>query len=529
MADSTAEASEQTKAQSEKDSEGPESSSGVGGESQKELKDSRPEKPSNPWIKRLLMLGVLIGLIFGAVAALPTIRMALDTVSTDDAYINGHVTMLASRVSGQVSKVLVDDNMRVRRGDILVQLDREPYEIQLAISKAAVVSAEASLAQARAGVRGELAQAGSYRYQLERSMEDVKSKLAELRSDLAALGSARATLELARANLARGEQLLPGGGISKEDVDLRRQSVKVDESNVEQALQKIYSLRAGLGLTAKPAKEEEMGQTPPDLDQTYSGVRQALAQLIQSGAQFGYFPSSQDASPKDVLTEFYRLDPEGNLDRILAKLLPQAPEIKVAEAKLLQARSDLAKVELDLRYCNVVSEIDGVVTRRNVNTGNNVQMGQNLMAVRSEWEIWVDANYKESQLTDLRIGQRVVCRVDMYGKGREFEGRITGFTMGTGQTLSLLPAQNATGNFVKVVQRLPVRIELTNFDPDKTPLFIGLSVEPRVYFKEKASGPNAGEFLQPNQSLPQRPTTDRLGDGRPSDADRASAFGPPVR
>ncbi len=137
------------------------------------------------------------------------------------------------------------------------------------------------------------------------------------------------------------------------------------------------------------------------------------------------------------------------------------------------------------------------MTRRNVNPGNYVQVGQSLMAVRSLTEIWIDCNFKETQLADLRIGQRVKLEVDMYGSRREFEGRITGFTMGTGQTLSLLPPQNATGNFVKIVQRLPVRVELTDYHPEKTPLFVGLSVMPYVYFKEPPKGPHAGEFLQP--------------------------------
>ena len=168
--------------------------------------------------------------------------------------------------------------------------------------------------------------------------------------------------------------------------------------------------------------------------------------------------------------------------------MPQAPAVRQAEAKLLQARRDLAQAELNLRYCDVASEIDGVVTRRNVNPGNNVQAGQSVMAVRSLTEIWIDANFKETQLADLRIGQRVRCEVDMYGSRREYEGRITGFTMGTGQTLALLPPQNATGNFVKIVQRLPVRVELTDYDPDKAPLFVGLSVVPYVYYKEPAHG-----------------------------------------
>jgi membrane fusion protein (multidrug efflux system) len=137
-----------------------------------------------------------------------------------------------------------------------------------------------------------------------------------------------------------------------------------------------------------------------------------------------------------------------------------------------------------------------VVTRRNVNPGNNVQAGQNLMAIRSLREIWVDANFKETQLRDLRIGQPVDLYVDMYGGRQVFNGRVSGFTMGTGSTLALLPPENATGNYVKVVQRLPVRIELEGYDPGKSPLFIGTSVVPYVYINKPATGPDAGKFLQ---------------------------------
>jgi membrane fusion protein, multidrug efflux system len=136
------------------------------------------------------------------------------------------------------------------------------------------------------------------------------------------------------------------------------------------------------------------------------------------------------------------------------------------------------------------------VTRRNANPGDCVQVGQNLMAIRSLTDIWVDANFKETQLRDLRIGQPVDLYLDMYGGRQVFKGRISGFTMGTGSTLALLPAQNATGNFVKVVQRLPVRIDLEGYDPDKNPLFIGTSVVPYVYIDRPPTGPDAGKFLQ---------------------------------
>src|SRR5262249_48081703 len=145
------------------------------------------------------------------------------------------------------------------------------------------------------------------------------------------------------------------------------------------------------------------------------------ADLIQSAALFGYFPASWNVTPKQAIEEFYKQDPKGDIDRIYSKLIPLAPLIKQAEAKLLQAQRDLDQAELNLRYCDVVSEIDGVVTRRNVNPGNNVQAGQSLMAVRSLTEIWIDANFKETQLADLRIGQQVKIEVDMYGSRKEFK------------------------------------------------------------------------------------------------------------
>jgi membrane fusion protein (multidrug efflux system) len=459
--------------------------------------------PSHQLRKWVVLATILIGLAIAGYLLVPWVTLALNTVSTDDAYINGHVTFVAPRVAGQVSKVLVDDNYRVKKGDVLVQLDKEPFQIQVAIKTAAVDVAQTNLNAAQAQVRGQVAQARANRFKLEHAIEDVNNQIANLRAAVATLHSRRATLQLAEANLKRGEELAPSGGISKEDLDQRRQTVKVDQATADQALEQVYAIRVGLGLAAQPAKGHELTEVPPDLDQNFSAVRQALGDLIYSASQFGYMTNSWNGTPKEAIAEFYKQDPQGNLDRIYARLIPLAPAIKQAEAKLQEARADLNQALLDLRYCDVVSEIDGVVTRRNVNPGNNVQVGQSLMAVRSLTEIWIDANFKETQLANLRIGQKVHCEVDMYGSRKEFEGRISGFTMGTGQTLALLPPQNATGNFVKIVQRLPVRIELTDYDPEKATLFVGLSVTPYVYYKEPAAGPHAGEYLQPPYTLPQ--------------------------
>ena len=282
------------------------------------------------------------------------------------------------------------------------------------------------------------------------------------------------------------------------------------EAAVKQALEEVHEARVALGLDPHP-EGKDLTDVPADLNQTFSGVSEALNALLQSMTQVGFPLGSVTHTPRQALDEFARRDKDGNIDRILERMVPEAPAVRQAEAKLLQARRDLAQAELNLRYCDIVSEIDGVVTSRSVNPGNNVSSGQSLMTVRSLTEIWIDANFKETQLADLRIGQRVRCEVDMYGGRREFEGRITGFTMGTGQTLSLLPPQNATGNFVKIVQRLPVRIELTDYDPDKAPLFVGLSVTPYVYYKEPATGPHAGDVLRPPRPRPRGPAVSGAG------------------
>ncbi|MGH7171671.1 MAG: efflux RND transporter periplasmic adaptor subunit [Gemmataceae bacterium] len=457
------------------------------------------------------MLGILATLVVSGYFLYPVVQTMLNTVSTDDAYVNSHVTFVAPRVSGQVSRVLVDDNYPVKKGALLVQLDKEPYQVQVKIKQAAVTAAEADLVAAKAQVRALVAQARANRFKLKHAIEDVNNQIANLRAAVATMKSRVATLDLAKLNLRRGERLAPSGGISKEDLDQRRQTAKVDEAMVDQALQQVYAIRVSLGLPLQPAKGHGLTEVPPDLEENYSAVRQALGELLQSAAQFGYLPSSWTATPKQTIEEFYKQDPEGNLNRIYEHIIPLAPAIKQAQAKLDQARRDLDQANLNLRYCDIVSEIDGVVTRRNVNPGNNVSVGQSLMAVRSLTEIWIDANFKETQLADLRIGQRVRCEVDMYGSRRDYEGRITGFTMGTGQTLALLPPQNATGNFVKIVQRLPVRIELIDYDSDKAPLFVGLSVEPFVYYKEPSDPkvPNAGKMLQVLAPLPQGATEPR--------------------
>ena len=445
------------------------------------------------WRSRLIGVAILpVALIAGV----PWVRQSLNTVSTDDAYVNGHVTLVAPRVAGKVVRVLVDDNNRVRKGQLLLQLDKEPFQVQVNIARAAVEASRADLVAAQAQVRGAEGQTRSLRFSLEQAIEDVHNRIAMLRSKVATLESQKALLVRVKADYDRAVPLLDVGGIPQQEVDDRRQAFLVAQAQVEGALQDVYQIRAGLGLPPKPTTGDDLAQVPPDLDQTFSAVRQAQASLVQAAAQLGV-TGSFNQTPAEMIAEFYKRDPQGDIDRIYAQLLKDAPAAKQAESKLAQTQRNLEQAELNLRYCDVGAEIDGVVTRRQVNPGNNVIVGQSLMALRSLTEIWVDANFKETQLAALRIGQAVDLDVDMYGRRHRFQGRVSGFTAGTGSTLALLPAENATGNFVKVVQRLPVRIELLDYDPDREPLFVGLSVTAHVRVDAPPSGPDAGQVLQP--------------------------------
>ena len=459
----------------------------------------QPLKPSvKPPRKRrrwLIVVGTLVAAVL-LLIGIPRVIHAFNTISTDDAYVNGYVTFVAPRVSGQVTRVLVEDNNRVKKGDVLVELDPKPYQVQVAIKQATLDTAHANLLLAQANVRGLLAQARSNRFKLARAIEDVDNQVALIRARVATWEQEKATLLLAQQEFDRAERLLATKVVSQEEYDERREALDVAKAQVSQALENVYQARVALGLPAQPREGKTLADVPEDLDQTFSSVRQAQADLGQSAAELGYFPSSYNLTPRQMLEEFQRRDPSGNLDRIYAEIVNTAPSLKVAETNVVQAQSDLDQAKLNLSYCTVYAEIDGVITRRNVNPGDNLQAGQSVMAIRSLRDIWIDANFKETQLRNLRIGQHVDLELDMYGGKHLFEGRISGFTMGTGSTLALLPAQNATGNFVKVVQRLPVRIDVVNYDPDKLPLFVGLSVTPTVDLRSTPTGPNAGKFLQ---------------------------------
>ncbi|MGA2233289.1 MAG: biotin/lipoyl-binding protein, partial [Tepidisphaeraceae bacterium] len=347
--------------------------------------------------KWFILAALIFVLALSAYFFTPDIITALNTVSTDDAYVNGYVTFVAARVPGQVVSVLVDDDFRVKKGDLLVELDKTPYEVQVEIKKAALVTAQANLDAASAQARAEVGSARAARFALQHAIESVDTQVADLRAAVATYNSSQAALDLAKSNLNRAEALAPNGAVSQQDLDVRREELKVEAAAVEQSLQQVYAARAGLGLPTEPAQGKPLDDVPPNLDQNFSTVSQDLAALQQAVSQLGYRFVQWNGTPNEVIEQFLKLDAHGNINNIVNYLLTNAPVIKQAQANLLQAQSDLDQAQLNLSYCDVVSDIDGVVTGRNVNPGDNVATAQDLMAVRSLKEIWIDANFKETQ------------------------------------------------------------------------------------------------------------------------------------
>jgi membrane fusion protein (multidrug efflux system) len=254
---------------------------GVSVERASEPAQKAPATPAHhrPRWKQRLAMGVLAALVLAAIwkFGVPWIELTLNTVSTDDAYVNGHVTFVAARVSGQIARVLVDDNNRVHKGDVLAQLDREPHEDEVAVKRAAVDTAKADLLAAMAAVRGLEAQARGQYWQLQNAMEDVDNRVALLHARVAALDKSNATLKLAQLEFARAEQLLPSSTISRQEYDRRQAALSVSQAEVTQATADVHQIRVSLGLPAQP-KSGDLGEVPPDLDQTFSSVRDVCRQ-----------------------------------------------------------------------------------------------------------------------------------------------------------------------------------------------------------------------------------------------------------
>ena len=315
--------------------------------------EAPPSRPG-PARRRKLLIGVLGALVVvaAAVFGIPWIELTFSTVSTDDAYVSEHVTFVAPRVGGQVSRVLVDDNNRVHKGELLAELDKEPFRSQSRrkgppstwpMRTCRPPSPRCAASRERPG-----AGAGA----LQHAVEGVDNQIALLHARVADLDKSKAALSLAQVEFDRAKQLVGTAAISRELYDQRQAELTTANANVNEALAEVYQIRVSLGLPAQPEKGESLDQVPADLDQTFSSVLQAQAGLIESAAQLGVI-HSYDQSPKQMLDRFEK---QGDIDRVFAQLTAKAPAVKQAEAKLEQAEARSGPGRAEPQYCDIVAD-----------------------------------------------------------------------------------------------------------------------------------------------------------------------------
>ena len=465
--------------------------------------------PKPSWWQRNRKWFILGAILLALIAAflvwgLPIIREMLDTVSTDDAFVNGHVTYVSPRVDGVITEVLVDQNDRVLAGTLLLRLDREPFDVKVAQSEANLEEAKAQFAQSKGEARTQLAKARASYYQRKNAQEQLRRQIATLRARVATLRAQQSSEALASVDQRRIENLTARGSATQAELDERNNTLKVAQEQVKEARASIQEARAVLGLAPN---EEAPLEIPPDLVKQQSTIQSADSDIAGALAAVGIVIDTNDVEGTKSFEEFLEKDGGDLGDNGLDSIIEAAPGVKVAAAAVRQAERQLQDAQLQLSYTEIFSEIAGYVQDRSANPGNRVEPGQTLMSIRPD-EIWIEANYKETQIRYMKIGDPVDVEVDAY-PDRVFKGRVSGFSPGTGLSESLLPPQNATGNYVKVTQRLPIRIDLVEPNPPETPLFIGLSVVPKVRFKERPTGPGAGQRLH----SPRMTAAPDVGDG----------------
>ena len=454
----------------------------------------KPEKKPRHWIRRILIFAALAAVIGAALYwGVPAVKWALDTTTTDDAFVSGHTTNVSPRVEGVVTEVMVERNDRVEPGTVLVRLDREPYEIALAQSEASLVEARSNLELSKAQVRAQLATARGAFFQRKNLQEALRSRIKSLEAQVATLRSNQSSQNLAAIDQRRLENLVKRGSATQAELDQRNNTLDVANQRVKEAWTQIDETRAALGL---PSNYDNPLDVPANLTEQQSGIQNAVSSISSSLAQIGIPFDAHDIKPGEAFEQIIHMDSSQGLEDAFGRIVERAPAVKVATSTVQRAERDLDNARLRLSWTEIKSEIAGYVQDRSANPGNRVEPGQTLVSIRPDY-VWVDANFKETQLHHIEIGMPVDMYVDAYPK-KVFKGRVSGFLPGTGLSESLLPPENATGNYIKVTQRLAVRIELVEPNPADTPLFIGLSVVPYVKIKERPGGPDAGKRLHPD-------------------------------
>jgi membrane fusion protein (multidrug efflux system) len=402
-----------------------------------------PKGLKNPKVRSLLVVGGLV--LLAALFALLVYYHNRET--TDDAQVDGHITPIASKIYGRVAEVLVTDNEPVKAGQVLVKIDPRDYQAALDQAKAALALAESEAASAgvdvhrtrenvASGTSNADAQLSGALADLERARVTYEqARTSDLAWAQANIEKSRANAELAQADLARYKPLLDKGEISKQQYDAAKANADATAS-------------------ALRADQEKLAQAQRAVDIT-------RAQALAAGARVEQAKASVAGAHADLRQVSMRTsDAQGKF------------------AKVQQAHAALAAAELNLGYTEIIAPVAGVATHKQVEPGQIVQQGQGLLVVVPLQDVWVTANFKETQLRRMRAGQKAYVRVDTYGE--TFPGHLDSIAGATGAMLSLLPPENATGNYVKVVQRIPVKIVLDPIPQEKAILRPGMNVDATV-------------------------------------------------
>jgi membrane fusion protein, multidrug efflux system len=405
-------------------------------------------------VKRVLLVTLaavvtLAALGYGAYAW----HHAITYVVTDDAYVEGTVSPVSAKVAGHVVELLVDDHRHVKQDDLLLRVDPRDYQAKVDQARAAVMMAESQLRAATERVRVAREMAAGQRAQAEASaigaesarlsaLEILESQRAAVAARRSALGAARAELdstlalrEQAQRELERVSKLVAGGLVAQRDHDqavagasTAAAASRAAQARVEQAERDLTAAEADLRL-------RESGYEPQGIGLGMARARAADARARQIQAE----AVGQEVGVREA-------------------------ERELSAAQLRQAKANLALAELQLSYTEVRAPVEGVVSKRGVELGQVVQSGQPLMAIVPLHDVWIVANFKETQLARLQPGMRADIRVDTF-RDAVFTGVVDSISAGTGARFSLLPPENATGNWVKVVQRVPVKIRLEGRHP----------------------------------------------------------------
>jgi membrane fusion protein (multidrug efflux system) len=444
------------------------------GEEQHEPLESPPPpaKPARrPWVRALLGVAAVAGIGVGVAYYL----YSLSYESTDDAFIDGHVVPVSARVAGHVAKVYVTDNQWVRQGEVLVELDPNDYDARLAAAEAALAAARAGrnsrsiavdvteitstagMGEASAGLEGAkaavetaraaVATANSQQAQAQAQLIAAQAAVEQAKADVLA---AEARRQRAKTHLQRIQALVPEHAASQDSLDEALAADRVAEADVAAMREKVNAQEAAVKQVQAAVAAAQSG-----VHQAESGVAARLAAQASAEAQF----AGSKSAPRQVA--------QGR------------SQTNVAEAEAARAEAEVKQARLNLSYTKIYAPISGHVTRKGVEKGAFVQIGQPLLALVDP-DLWVVANFKETQLAKMLPGQPVTVSVDAH-PGVKFAAHIDSVQRGSGARFSLLPPENATGNYVKVVQRVPVKIVFD--DPKQVEQYAlgpGMSVFPTV-------------------------------------------------